>query len=252
MGVTRYVALLRGINVGGNKKVDMRALKQLFVSLGYADAVTYINSGNVVFSAGGGKPAAIVAGIEARLAADVGVPARVLLRTGEQLSRVVERHPFAAPGIEGNRLYVTFLAAQPAAARVKALVIPGGETASFEVEGSEVYHYYPDGYGRTRLALPFFERGLGVVGTSRNLNTVSKLAALAAPDRVDVHLGRLERHPDGLVAAQLKLGDRARGHLGHDAELARPPEPRTRSATASRLVTRPCHTLRGVPCGRCW
>ncbi len=88
-----YVALLRGINVGGNRKVDMKLLKATFERIGLRDVRTYINSGNVIFASDTGDPASLAREIEAAIEADFGFPVTVLIRDREQISRVAETLP---------------------------------------------------------------------------------------------------------------------------------------------------------------
>ncbi len=179
-GVTTYIALVRGINVGGRAKVAMDDLRRLFVDLGHVDVRSYIQSGNVVFRSTQRSPEKLIAGIEAGLADQLGVPATVVLRTEKELAAVRAANPFVAAGHDPSRLYVAFLAATPAAAQAEELAVPAGESAEFSVAGQDVYLHYPDGYGRTKLNNTYIEKRLGVRATTRNWNTVTKLHDLAA------------------------------------------------------------------------
>jgi uncharacterized protein (DUF1697 family) len=178
--MTTYVALLRGINVGGRAKVAMPALRELFEALGHEGVQTYIASGNVVFrSAGRRSPTAIVTELEERIAADLGVPAKVLLRTAAELAKVVAANPYAdAPP---KSVYATFLAAKPTAAKAEAAAaaVPAGETATFHLAGREVYLHLTAGYSDTKLNNAFFEKHLGAHATTRGWPTVLKLLDLA-------------------------------------------------------------------------
>lgn len=176
LGVAVYVALLRGINVGGAAKVAMPALKALFESAGFDDVRTYINSGNVVFRS---SKAPSVATLEKRIASDLGVPAKVLVRSAAQLQKVVDANPF--PRAVAKELYVTFLAAKPAAAKVKAAeaAVPAKDPATFAAHGQEIYLRSPTGYSDTKLNNAFFEKQLGVDATTRGWPTLLKLLELA-------------------------------------------------------------------------
>jgi uncharacterized protein (DUF1697 family) len=174
-----YMALLRGINVGGRAKVSMSALRDLFVDLGYADAKTYIQSGNVIFSASLRSPSKASGEIAARIEKDLGVSCSVLLRSDEELVTVLENNPYLADNVDPSTLYVAFLDKKPTQEQSKRLVVPPGETAEFTLAGREVYLHYPDGYGRTKLSNTYIEKRLGVVATTRNWNTVTKLHELA-------------------------------------------------------------------------
>ncbi len=175
-----YVALLRGINVGGRAKVSMSDLRKLFADLGYADAKTYIQSGNVIFSASLRSPARAATEISHRIEKDLGVKCSVLLRTVKELVDVLESNPYLAEGVELSTLYVAFLDEKPSRKVSSGLVVPPGETAEFTVVGREIYLHYPDGYGRTKFSNTFIEKRLGVVATTRNWNTVTKLHDLAS------------------------------------------------------------------------
>lgn len=165
-----WIALLRGVNVGGRAKVPMADLRALFEQLGFADVRTYIQSGNVLFE---GKPEREA--IERAVRERFGVPAAVLLRTGEQLERVVAGHPF---GADTSRTNVAFLAERPPAAAVRALAAVDSGDERVDVAGDHVYLHYPDGYGRARLTGALVERHLGPA-TVRNWRTVTTLAELA-------------------------------------------------------------------------
>ncbi|MFF5474716.1 DUF1697 domain-containing protein [Streptomyces achromogenes] len=179
--MTRYVALLRGINVGGHARIAMKDLRELFGALGFGDVQTYLQSGNVVFAdPSGAAPGELRERIEKRLADGLGVPARVLLRTGESLGRTLAAHPYPDRADDPARLHVTFLAGTPSAERVAALRTPAGETAEFALVGDEIHLHVPDGYGRTRLNNTFIERRLGITATTRNWKTVNALHAMAS------------------------------------------------------------------------
>ena len=157
----------------------MADLKALHLALGHVDPVTYIVSGNVVFKSDR-APATLAREIEAAIAADLGLKVRALVRSRQDLARVVEANPYL-PGADPKRLYVTFLAGKPEATAVRTMeaTVDGTDPAEFRVIGSEVYLHLPNGYGESKLSNAFWERRLGVVATTRNWNTVTKLLALA-------------------------------------------------------------------------
>jgi uncharacterized protein (DUF1697 family) len=167
------VALLRGINLGARNKIAMPALRELFADLGAEEVETHVQSGNVVFD-GKLEPEAI----EARIKRDLGLEIVVLIRTASELRKVVEKNPFAKVK-DPKQLHVTFLAEKPAAARVKELDPERSPGDEFAVVGREVYLHTPKGYGVSKLSNAWFEQKLGLAGTSRNWNTVTKLAELA-------------------------------------------------------------------------
>ena len=159
MPTTAYAALLRGINVGG-VTLPMADLKALCEKEGYGAVRTYIASGNVVFTC---------SALEKALAKHTGRTVPVLVRTAAELEATVAANPF--PGVAGNRLLVFFLPDPP-----PKNVLVGVEAADGEelaVRGRELFVHYPNGMGRSKVKVPLWN-----VGTSRNLNTVVKLAEL--------------------------------------------------------------------------
>jgi len=173
--MTSYVALLRGINVGGSNKVPMADLRAMFAALGFDDAQTYIQSGNVVFSADA-KEAALVAQLEAAIMKRFSLQIPVVVRSKAQLAAVLAADPF--PDAAPNMAHVAFLSGKPSAKAVAALDPNRSPPDEFLVAGREVYLHYPDGSGRSKLTADYLERTLGVRATARNRNTVTKLLAL--------------------------------------------------------------------------
>lgn len=177
----RYVALLRGINVGGKNKLPMTELTAIFEDLGAAHVRTYIQSGNVLFEANAriaaGLPSAVAAAIEERF----GYRVPVVLRSASELARALEGNPFLQRGVTSEALHVAFLADTPAAARVAALDPARSAPDTFEVQGREIYLHLPNGVARSKLTNDYFDRTLGTVSTIRNWRTVEALAALLAP-----------------------------------------------------------------------
>jgi uncharacterized protein (DUF1697 family) len=176
----RYVALLRSVNVAGHGRIAMADLRESFTALGYDDVVTYIQTGNVLFSASSKSEKAIVEAIERQLAEDFGDAPAVLLRTLPELRRVGSASPYAKRGADPARHHVTFLASAPKPAVLKALDLPKSGRDELVVDGREVYVHTPNGYAETKYTGTFVERRLGVVSTTRNWNTVTKLCELAA------------------------------------------------------------------------
>jgi len=172
-----HISLLRGINVGGNKTIRMAELKALYESLGFNGVTTYVQSGNLVFSANSVDTSALVARIEAAIAQHFGFGVTVLLRTADDLGRILDHNPF--PGAEPARRHVLFLAATPDPVAAAALHPPVADGEEWRLAGQEIYLHYPNGSGRSKMTGAFFERALGMAATARNWNTVSALYDLA-------------------------------------------------------------------------
>lgn len=173
-----YIAMLRGINVGGHAKVSMADLRATFLGMGYGEVRTYIQSGNVLFDSSG-TAAKLQTTIEQGLEDRFGLGIKVVLRTRPQLEAAIEHNPLSDGDRDGAKLHVTFLASKPAASRVSSLDTQGYLPDEFRVRGREVYVHCPDGYGRTKLNNAFFERAFGVTATTRTLRTVTTLASMA-------------------------------------------------------------------------
>ena len=175
-----YIALLRGVNVGGRAKVAMADLRALLTELGFEDPRSLLNSGNLVFRGAARKTPELERALASAVQARLGVTADVMIRTAHDVAALVADNPF--PG-EAQRdpghLIALFLTGSASPRSVAALQ---GAIAGREIvrgSGRHLYAYYPDGVGRSKLTLPAIEAALGTRGTGRNWNTVLKLAALA-------------------------------------------------------------------------
>jgi len=171
-----YVALLRAVNVGGTGTLAMSRLKSICTDAGFDRVETYIASGNVVFDSKA-KPAAVKAELETRLAAALGKPVGVMVRTAAEIAAVLASNPFAKAKTrtkaEPKLTYVVFLDAAPPR---DALETVKGQADEKVARGKrEIFVHYPSGMGRSKLRIPAAR-----AGTARNLNTVAKLAAMAA------------------------------------------------------------------------
>lgn len=174
-----FVALLRGINVGGNKQVKMAALKALCEAAGYADVRTLLQSGNVVLSAKDGKPAAVAATLARAIEAHFGFSVDVVVRTPVEMAAIVEGNPFAdAAANDPSHLVVMFLDRDPGEEAVARVAAGHAGPETIAAGDRAVYIHYPDGIGRSKLTNVELEKRLGAVGTGRNWNTVTKLLAM--------------------------------------------------------------------------
>jgi uncharacterized protein (DUF1697 family) len=172
------VALLRGINVGGHRRVPMVELRDIAGALGFGDPVTYIQSGNLVFDTDLDEEASVTA-LATALADRFGFDVSVVVRSAADVVAVAASHPFAGLDLEPKSLMVAFLDRAPTV-DVAAAIDPDSYLPDrFTVEGREVYLAYPNGSGRSKLNHTLLERRLQVGATVRNWPTVTTLAALA-------------------------------------------------------------------------
>ena len=174
----RSVALLRGINVGGNHSVPMKELAALFTKCGCSDVATYIQSGNVVFcSAENSKLDAAM--LTARIEKTFGFEAPVILRTADELEAVVRQNPFPKADPDKERLHVSFLASEPSAEKIASLDPNRSKGDTFKVLGREIYLLLPNGAGNSKLTNAYFDSKLQTISTARNWRTVLKLLEMA-------------------------------------------------------------------------
>jgi len=177
--MTIYVALFRGINVGGKHILPMQDLRDLLAELGCENVRTYIQSGNAVFSASDDRislSAKITSTIEERF----GFAPQVLLLTIERLAAIASANPYPEVEAAPKFLHVSFLTEKAGNADVDAINALKAESERFTLTDDALYLHAPDGIGRSRLAAKI-DRHLGVSTTARNWRTVMKLLDLAKP-----------------------------------------------------------------------
>jgi uncharacterized protein (DUF1697 family) len=176
--MTRHVVLLRGINLGARNRIAMSELREALAAAGYEDVRTYLQSGNVVLSRDA-PPEQVARDCERRIANRFGLEIPVVVRSRDELAKVVRRDPLGEVAVEPRRYQVTFLAGElrPEVERKLAAAAAGQER--FVVIGREVYAWHPDGIGRSKLATLLAGEGLGVTATARNWATVTRLLEMA-------------------------------------------------------------------------
>jgi uncharacterized protein (DUF1697 family) len=180
MKTNRYVALLRGINLDGLKIIRMEALRVCFEGLGCRGVQTYVQSGNVIFDAVKKEAVRYADEISERIEHDFGFPVPVLLRTSEEVQRIVHQNPFLKqPKIDPSKLHVTFLSTTAPKSAPDDLKVLAAKEEQFHIQGREIYLYCPNGYGRTKLSNTAIEKKLDVEATTRNWKTVQALLTLA-------------------------------------------------------------------------
>ncbi|MBW5485159.1 DUF1697 domain-containing protein [Streptomyces bambusae] len=176
----KYAALLRGINVGGSKKVPMAELRAVMTELGYGDVATYLQSGNAVFTSPEQDTGLLARELERAIETRFGFRVACLVVDGAYLRAVADACPYPAAELEGRQLHATFLSQQPAEDRFAAIDGQAFLPEEFAVGDKVVYLYAPEGLGRSKLAEALFRPAVlkGIDATTRNWNTVAKLVEL--------------------------------------------------------------------------
>jgi uncharacterized protein (DUF1697 family) len=174
--MTTYIALFRGINVGGNNKLPMKELVAVLEGLGLKHIRTYIQSGNVVFD-GKGEPAALAAKMGAAIKKSHGFEPKVLVLDAARLEQAIQANPFPEGEAEGNTLHFNFLETVPTKPDLPGMEKIRAASERFQLKGDVCYLHAPEGIGRSKLAASM-EKLLGVTMTGRNWNTVRKLKEL--------------------------------------------------------------------------
>ena len=171
-----FIALIRGINVGGHKRLKMADVKTSCEALGLSDVRTHLQSGNVIFQTSRSDRAGLAKELEDAFAVD----ARVILRTAAELRKVVAANPMPEEAQrEPSHFIVVFLSDKPSASAMKALQDGYAGPEKMQLHGAELYIEYGSGMGTSKLTNVLIERKLGVTGTARNWNTVTKLVEMA-------------------------------------------------------------------------
>src|SRR5229473_7596718 len=174
-----FVSLFLGINVGGHHKIRMDELKDLHESLGLKDVFPYIQSGNVVFNSDDADVARLQRQIEDGFERKFGFHVEVFVRTSAELREIIEQNPFQSqPSKESKWVVVMFLTARPDATAQEDLLKTYAGPEELFFTGKEVYIYYPNGIGRSKLSNSLMEKKLKTVGTARNWNTILQLQKL--------------------------------------------------------------------------
>ena len=176
-----YVSLLRGINVGGNKKIKMADLRALYESLGFTDVSTLLQSGKAVFKSDMTDTSKIAKRIEDGIEAQFGFHSDLFVLTAEQFRTAFENNPFTGGDYEGSKLLVTFYAEtlpDDLMQKLHDAHESQGGPETIKSHGNVLYVYFPDGMGRSKLADKTLGKVIKISGTGRNWNTMTKLLAI--------------------------------------------------------------------------
>jgi uncharacterized protein (DUF1697 family) len=186
--VPRYLALLRGVNVGGRNKVAMADLRRIAAELGYTEVATYIQSGNLVFTSADDDTAGLARALERRIAEQLGVRPAVVVLSAAELGRVIAANPFPAE-TNGRYLHAVFRDTEPSAAEASRIAEAvgraraNGSADDAMVVGRALYVHTPDGFGRSELAARLVSSAPRTAGTARNWLTVTRLMAMLMDER---------------------------------------------------------------------
>jgi uncharacterized protein (DUF1697 family) len=177
---TMYAALLRGINVGGSRRVPMADLRTLLTGLGHDAVRTYLQSGQVVFASGHGDEESLAAELAQAIEKHFGFAVDVIVRDHAYLKAIAENCPFPAADLEPRQLHVTYFSAPVDADRFAEIDPAAYHPEEFRLGDRALYLYAPNGLGRSKLAEHLARPRLnkGLIATSRNWNTVLKLAEM--------------------------------------------------------------------------
>lgn len=177
-----YVILLRAVNLAGHGKLSMADFKKLLGKLGFENVETYIQSGNAVVDAKG-TSAQVAKAVAEGLEKLMGAEAAVVVRTHEQLDRIIRENPFDAEAADGAKVHVAFLAGTPGQDAVMGLdrIVTQypKRRDRYRLIGDTLYLHLPDGAAETKFTGKPLDKALGVLGTARNWNTVMKLHAMS-------------------------------------------------------------------------
>lgn len=174
------ISMLRGVNVGGHNRVKMDALRAVYASLKCEDVRTYVQSGNVIFRTKEKNTLPFAKKIQDAIEREFGFRPQIILRTCDEMRAALAANPFAGRrDVEPGKLLITFLAAEPGPGAEAALASLKPHKEELHLKGRELYIYFPDGAGKSKLPWSSVEKFLKVTGTARNLNSVIKMLEIA-------------------------------------------------------------------------
>jgi uncharacterized protein (DUF1697 family) len=174
------ISMLRGVNLGPHKRIKMDFLRALYSSLKLEDPRTYVQSGNVIFKTKESNLPALAKKIQSAIERKAGFRTEVILRTPDDFRCTIARNPFAGRrDLNPAKLLVTFLAEQPSPEVCAEVLALKPNPEELHLIGRELYIYFPNGAGRSKLQWSSLDKKLDTVGTARNLNSVTKMLQIA-------------------------------------------------------------------------
>lgn len=174
------ISMLRGVNLGPHNRIKMDALRSLYESLDFQNPRTYVQSGNVIFRCKEKNPAPVAKKIQNAIAEKFGFRPEVILRTTKELRKAIDANPFSARhDVNPAQLLITFLAAEPGPEAHTTLRNLKIQREELHLIGRELYIYFPDGIGKSKVPWSSVEKLLKVTGTARNLNSAVNMLEIA-------------------------------------------------------------------------
>lgn len=174
------ISMLRGVNLGGHNKIKMDALRALYESLKFEDPHSYIQSGNVIFRSKEKNTVALAKKIQDAIERTFGFRPEVILRTPGELRKAIAATPFPAHrNLHPSKILITFLAGDPGPEAQSALLTFKAYPEELHLKGRELYIYFPNGAGKSKLPWSKLDKLLQTAGTARNWNSVTKMLAIA-------------------------------------------------------------------------
>lgn len=174
-----YIALLRGINVSGQRMIAMKDLKALLIKAGYENVMTYIQSGNIVFKSSETNKKTLAKDIGDIIEKHYNFAVPILVLTAEEVEKIIKKNPYNDGKKDATKLHVTFLDSMPEKKLLETTRDEKFQSDEFHIDNTIIYLYCPDGYGMTKFSTMFFERKLAVTATTRNWKTLLELEKLA-------------------------------------------------------------------------
>ena len=178
--MTTYISILRGINVSGQKLIKMDTLKRMYENLNFENVQTYVQSGNVIFSAKEEAPKELEKIISSKIETEFGFEVPVIVLNLNTLEKIIKNNPFIKDNLKDTSfLHVTFLADNPTQFSKESIIEKKQPNEEIDFTQNAVYLYCPNGYGKTKLNNNFLENKLKVKATTRNWKTTNELLKLA-------------------------------------------------------------------------
>lgn len=175
----KYVAFLRGINVGGKNKVKMETLREVFSALGFENVKTYINSGNVIFQTAKTGDKNLAAKIETAIEKEFGLKIKTMVRLIDEIENIIENNPFAGEFENDKDLHVFFLDEEISDEKREQLLSNNSETEKFAACGREIFYLSRVNFSDSLMSKDYIGKKLKVSATARNWRTVNKILEMA-------------------------------------------------------------------------